>query len=76
MRIIEYGVVRFPVSFPLGRIIDVSKLFQKGKTQVPEEVRKMLDVFDGDKLVWIEGNNGRIVVLASKRRGRYQKTSR
>lgn len=76
MRIIEYGVVSFPVSYPFGKIITVSKLFQKGKTQVPEEVRKMLDVFDGDKLVWIEGNNGRIIVEASKRRGRYQKTVR
>lgn len=76
MRIIEYGVVRFPVSFPLSRVIDVSRVFQKGKTQVPEEVRKMLHVADGDKLVWIESNDGKIIIEASKRRGRYQTTVR
>jgi len=64
------------VAYPFDRIIDVSKIFQKGKTQVPGEVRKMLDVADGHKLVWIESNDGRIIIEASKRRGRYQKTVR
>jgi len=62
------------VSFPLGRVIEVSKLFQKGKTQVPDEVRKLLKLEDGDKLVWYETNDGKIIVAGSKRRGRYQPT--
>jgi len=62
------------VSSPLGRVIEVSKLFQKGKTQVPDEVRKLLKLEDGDKLVWYETNDGKILVEGSKRRGRYQPT--
>ena len=30
-----------------------SKVFQRGKTQVPSEVRRSLGVKDGDTLVWI-----------------------
>ncbi|MBA7493686.1 hypothetical protein ES702_04248 [subsurface metagenome] len=62
------------MSYPYTKVIEVSKLFQKGKTQVPEEVRKMLDVVDGDKLVWIAGADDKIIVEGSKRRGRYQPT--
>ena len=62
------------MSSPLGRVIEVSKLFQKGKTQVPDEVRKLLKLEDGDKLVWYETNDGKILVEGSKRRGRYQPT--
>ena len=58
------------VSFPYERVVQVSVLFQKGKTQVPEEIRKILDVLDGDKLVWIEESNGDIKVKSSKRRDR------
>lgn len=41
--------------------IDVSKVFDRGKTQIPVDVRKMLGLKDGDKLVW-KLDNGRIVV--------------
>ena len=64
------------VSYPYTKVIEVSKVFQKGKTQVPEEVREMLKVVDGDKLVWI-ASDGKIIVEGSKRRGRegrYQPT--
>ena len=43
------------------RIIDISKLFQRGKTQVPAEVRKLLNIKDGDKLLWYS-EDGKIVV--------------
>lgn len=33
-------------------IIAISKVFQKGKVQVPSDVRKMLGIKDGTKLVW------------------------
>ena len=39
----------------------VSTLYQRGKTQVPSEVRKSLGVEDGDKLVWII-DNGKWVI--------------
>lgn len=66
------------MSDPYAKVIDTSKLFQKGKTQVPEEVRKMLKVADGDKLVWILGASDKVFVEGSKRkvtRG-YQPTGR
>ncbi len=33
-------------------IIAVSKVFQRGKTVLPSEVRKLLNIKDGDKIVW------------------------
>jgi len=43
------------------KILAVSKLYQRGKTQVPSEVRQILNVKDGDKLVWVI-ENGKIIV--------------
>ena len=62
------------MSYPYGRVIQVSKIFQKGKTQIPDEVRTLLKVVDGDKIVWIESADGKILVEGSKRRGRYEPT--
>jgi len=39
----------------------VSTTYQKGKTQIPSEVRKSLGIEDGDKLLWII-DNGRWVI--------------
>jgi len=41
-------------------ILAVSRVFQRGKTQVPKEVRKALGVNDGDNLVWRLDDDGRI----------------
>jgi len=38
-------------------ILDVSKLYQRGKTQVPSEVRKYLKLEDGKKLAWVLEND-------------------
>lgn len=44
--------------------MDTSTIFQKGKTHIPISVRDMLDVEEGDKVVWIfEG--GRIYLESS-----------
>jgi bifunctional DNA-binding transcriptional regulator/antitoxin component of YhaV-PrlF toxin-antitoxin module len=32
---------------------ELSKVYGKGKTQVPSEVRKSMGVRDGDRLLWI-----------------------
>jgi bifunctional DNA-binding transcriptional regulator/antitoxin component of YhaV-PrlF toxin-antitoxin module len=37
-----------------GKIVATSKIFQRGKTQVPSQVRKDLGLQDGDTLVWIK----------------------
>jgi len=41
--------------------VDVSKVFGRGKTQVPSDVRKLLGLKDGDKIVW-KLENGKVVV--------------
>jgi len=42
--------------------VAVSKIFDRGKTTIPSTVRKKLGVRDGDKLLWIEGSDGKIYV--------------
>lgn len=39
----------------------VTKVYQKGKTQVPSEIRKVLHLKDGDRLVWYD-EGGRVFV--------------
>jgi bifunctional DNA-binding transcriptional regulator/antitoxin component of YhaV-PrlF toxin-antitoxin module len=43
------------------RTIDISKVFDRGKTQIPSDVRKIMSLKDGDKIVW-KLENGKIVV--------------
>ena len=40
------------------KIHAISKVYQKGKTQVPSEVRRKIGLIDGDKILWIvkDGN--------------------
>ena len=33
-------------------VVDISRVFQRGKTVIPSEVRSLLGVSDGDKVVW------------------------
>jgi bifunctional DNA-binding transcriptional regulator/antitoxin component of YhaV-PrlF toxin-antitoxin module len=35
------------------KIHAISKLYQKGKTQIPSEVRRSLGLADGHKILWI-----------------------
>ena len=35
-----------------SEVLATSRVFQKGKTVLPSEVRSLLGVKDGDKLVW------------------------
>jgi len=46
------------------KIRAVSTLYQRGKTQVPSEVRKSLGAKDGDKLLWILDGNKWVVERA------------
>ena len=48
------------------KIIDTSTIFQRGKTQVPVEVRKFLGIEDGEKIVWIL-DSGKIVIDSATR---------
>lgn len=42
----------------------VSKVYQRGKTHIPSDVRKSLGVKDGDKLLWIVDQGRWIVEVA------------
>ena len=43
------------------RTLGLSKVYQQGKTHVPSEVRRLMNVKDGDRLLW-KLENGKIVV--------------
>jgi len=43
-------------------IVGVSKMFGGGRTQVPVDVRKLIGVIDGQKLVW-KLKGGEVVVV-------------
>jgi len=45
---------------PSNRTLAVSRVYQHGKTQVPSDVRGILGLQDGDKIVW-KLENGKIV---------------
>ena len=36
--------------------ISISKVFQRGKTTIPSDVRKNLGIKDGDKVIWLFKN--------------------
>jgi AbrB family looped-hinge helix DNA binding protein len=38
---------------PQKHTIAVTTVFQKGKIQLPAEIRKAFNVKDGDKIVWV-----------------------
>ena len=62
-----YGLV-----FMSTRVIATSRMFQKGKTVVPSEVRRILGVVDGDNIAWIYNESeSTIVILTSKKAARY-----
>lgn len=43
------------------RLVDVSRVYQRGKTQVPSLIRKMLGVKDGDRISWFS-EQGKIII--------------
>ena len=45
-------------------IIGISSLFQRGKTHIPVDVRDILNVKDGDKIVWVL-EDGKIYVKSA-----------
>lgn len=53
--------------------IGLTKLFGRRRTVVPSELCKKWNLSDGDRLVWLEDESGKILVKPSKSsRGRYQ----
>lgn len=53
--------------------LNVTKVYGKGKTSIPSEIRKRWKLTDGDRLVWMEDEFGKIWVKPSRsHRGRFQ----
>ena len=46
------------------RIIGVSSLFQRGKTHIPVDVRDILNIKEGDKIVWVL-ENGKLYIKSA-----------
>jgi bifunctional DNA-binding transcriptional regulator/antitoxin component of YhaV-PrlF toxin-antitoxin module len=34
-------------------VVDITTVYANGKTQIPRFVRQMLNIKDGDKLIWV-----------------------
>jgi hypothetical protein len=58
-----------------GRLLAVTMVFGHKRTRVPREVVKILDVGDGDRVVWYE-HNGRIYVEKVEAKEEGQKVER
>lgn len=48
-------------------VIATTKVFDRGKTTIPSEMRGTMEISDGDKIVWLRDNNGRYYVEKVKR---------
>jgi len=46
-----------------GKIIAVRKVQDRGRVQIPSDIRKMMNLRDGDDVYWIHGPNGRFYVV-------------
>ena len=44
-------------------LIAISRVFQRGKTVIPSEVRTLLNIKDGDKIVWWLDKVRRIIYI-------------
>ena len=51
-------------------VIATTKVFDRGKTTIPSEIRKKMDLSDGDKLVWNRDNLGRYFIQKATKGGK------
>jgi len=50
-----------------GRIIAVRKVQDRGRVQIPKEIRKKLQIKDGDSIYWTEDTEGKYYILKATR---------
>lgn len=55
-------------------IVALSKVFQRGKTVIPSEVRALLKVEDGDRIVWRYNKLNRSIYIKIEDEVRYTVT--
>lgn len=51
-------------------VIATTKVFDRGKTTIPSEIRLEMGIVDKDKLVWKRDNSGRYFIEKATKRGR------
>ena len=57
----------FKVTYDIsGEIVGVRKIQDRGRVQIPLEIRKALDLNDGDKVYWIHGLDGRFYIIKAR----------
>ena len=49
----------------MSEYVAVTKVFNRGLTYIPAEIRKKLGLRDGDKVVWVE-EEGKFYIRSSK----------
>lgn len=61
----------------VDEVVNSTKIFDRGKTTVPAEIRRLLEIKDGDRILWIMDSSNRVYVESAMRRGiRYPKPIR
>jgi len=46
-----------------GRIIGVRQVQDRGRIQIPKDIRRKLDLKDGDKVYWVYSPDGRFYIV-------------
>jgi len=46
----------------------VSRVFGRGKCSIPRDVREMLGVSDGDKILWYRNDRGEVCIRPVRKR--------
>jgi len=49
-----------------GKIVGVRKIQDRGRVQIPVEIRRALGLKDGDSIYWVHGLDGRFYITKAK----------
>jgi len=52
---------KYVVTKASKKVLGVTKIFGRGRVQVPKEARRILGLSDGDKILWIQ-TSGEVIV--------------
>jgi len=47
---------------PRKQVLGVTKMFGRGRVQVPKEARRILGLRDGDRVLWIQASDREVIV--------------
>ena len=62
--------LNYPVTLEIkGTIVGVYKVQDRGRVQIPPEIRTELDIKDGDKIFWVKGYDGKYTIVKAGKIG-------